>query len=192
MAVPDFWFEQTRQSEARHLQEPCQDDVLRLTRTLFYGPQFQWLLVEAPDENLRCEVMAALDKVLYPAGLGTNRLPLSHKIKDVPMLEEQLVNNARRDPVVHLIDRTGWLHARRWEVSNIRRERLATKTRAQLVFWLDAKAIALASSHAPDIWAWRGGIYSFLPAAAPASLPGVEPDTAHQGRSELRNERTTA
>jgi hypothetical protein len=122
--------------------------------------------------------MAALDKVLHPSGLGSNRLPLSHMIKDVPMLEEQLVITARRVSVVHLIARTGWLHTWLWEALNIRRERLAAKARARLVCWLDAEAIALASRHAPDLWAWRGGITSFLPAAAPASPPGVEPDTA--------------
>ncbi len=74
--------------------------------------------------------MAALDKVIYPAGLGSNRLLLSHKIKDVPMLEEQLVITVRRVDVVHLIDRACWLHVRRWEVLNIRRERLAAKTLA--------------------------------------------------------------
>jgi hypothetical protein len=117
--------------------------------------------------------------VFHPAGLGSNRLPLSHKIKDVPVLEEQLVNNARRFFVVHVIDRAGWLHAWHWEALNSRRERLAAKARARLVFWLNAEAIALAYRHAPDLWAWRGGnIISFLPASAPASPPGVEPDTA--------------
>ena len=37
------------------------------------------------------------------------------------------------------------------------------------MFWLDADAIALASGKAPDLWAWRGGVYAFLPAAAPAA-----------------------
>jgi hypothetical protein len=80
--------------------------------------------------------------------------------------------------VVQVIDRAGWLHAWDWEALNIRRERPGAKAQARLMFWLDAVAIALASRHAPDLWAWRGGITSFLPAAAPASPTGVEPDTA--------------
>ena len=167
-----FAIEQARLAEARQLPGPCHDDFLRLSRTLIHGPPFQWLLVEAPDEGLRRQVMEALDRVLQRAGLRSDRLPLSAKILDVPMLEARLVNNARQAPVVHVIGRPGWFDAARWEAFNTRRERLAAKARARLVFWLDGEAIALASRSAPDLWAWRSGVYAFLPAAAPGALTG--------------------
>ena len=171
MVKADFAIEQARLAEARQLPGPCHDDFLRLSRTLIHGPQFQWLLVEAPDEGLRRQVLEALDRVLQRAGLRSDRLPLSDKILDVPMLEARLVNNARQAPVVHVIGRPGWFDAARWEAFNTRRERLAAKARARLVFWLDGEAIALASRSAPDLWAWRSGVYAFLPAAAPAAQP---------------------
>jgi tetratricopeptide (TPR) repeat protein len=170
-----FAIEQARLAEARQLPGPCHDDFLRLSRTLTHGPPFQWLLVEAPDEGLRRQVLEALDRVLQRAGLRSDRLPLSAKILDVPMLEARLVNNARQAPVVHVIGRPGWFDAARWEAFNTRRERLATKARARLVFWLDGEAIALASRSAPDLWAWRSGVYAFLPAAAAAPPPGAQP-----------------
>jgi tetratricopeptide (TPR) repeat protein len=173
-----FAIEQVRLAEARQLPGPCHDDFLRLSRTLIHGPPFQWLLVEAPDEGLRRQVLEALDRVLQRAGLRSDRLPLSDKILDVPMLEARLVNNARQAPVVHVIGRPGWFDAARWEAFNTRRERLAAKARARLVFWLDGEAIALASRSAPDLWAWRSGVYAFLPAAAPGAQPapgGVRP-----------------
>ena len=166
-----FAIEQARLAEARQLPGPCHDDFLRLSRTLIHGPPFQWLLVEAPDEGLRRQVLEALDRVLQRAGLRSDRLPLSDKILDVPMLEARLVNNARQAPVVHVIGRPGWFDAARWEAFNTRRERLAAKARARLVFWLDGEAIALASRSAPDLWAWRSGVYAFLPAAAPGAQP---------------------
>jgi tetratricopeptide (TPR) repeat protein len=166
-----FAIEQARLAEARQLPGPCHDDFLRLSRTLIHGPPFQWLLVEAPDEALRRQVMEALDRVLQRAGLRCDRLPLSDKILDVPMLEARLVNNARQAPVVHVIGRPGWFDAARWEAFNTRRERLAADARARLVFWLDGEAIALASRSAPDLWAWRSGVYAFLPAAAPGAQP---------------------
>ena len=166
-----FAIEQARLAEARQLPGPCHDDFLRLSRTLIHGPPFQWLLVEAPDEGLRRQVMAALDRVLQRAGLRSDRLPLSDKILDVPMLEARLVNNARQAAVVHVIGRPGWFDAARWEAFNTRRERLAAEAQARLVFWLDGEAIALASRSAPDLWAWRSGVYAFLPAAAPAAQP---------------------
>jgi tetratricopeptide (TPR) repeat protein len=166
-----FAIEQARLAEARQLPGPCHDDFLRLSRSLIHGPPFQWLLVEAPDEGLRRQVLEALDRVLQRAGLRSDRLPLSDKILDVPMLEARLVNNARQAPVVHVIGRPGWFDAARWEAFNTRRERLAAKARARLVFWLDGEAIALASRSAPDLWAWRSGVYAFLPAAAPRAQP---------------------
>lgn len=126
-------------------------------------------------------MMAAVDRVLQRAGLATNRLPLSDKILDVAMLEERLVNNARRDPVVHVIGRAGWLDAGRWEALNLRRERLAAEARARLVFWLDGEAIALAPRHAPDLWAWRGGVYAFLPGAPAGPSPRVGPALSAPG-----------
>jgi tetratricopeptide (TPR) repeat protein len=171
-----FAMEQVRLAEARQLPGPCHDDFLRLSRTLLYGPPFQWLLVEAPDEGVRRQVMDALDRVLQRAGLRSDRLPLSDKIADVPMLEARLVNNARQAAVVHVIGSSGWFDAARWDAFNVRRERLAAEARARFVFWLDGEAIALASRSAPDLWAWRSGVYAFLPVAAPGAqqLRGVE------------------
>jgi tetratricopeptide (TPR) repeat protein len=166
MAATVFAIEQSRRAQARHLPGPCHDDFLRLSRTLIHGPEFQWLLVEAPNEGLRRQVMTALDNVLQLAGLSSNRLPLSAKILDVPMLEERLVKIARSAAVVHVLGQSGWFDAARWEAFNTRRERLASKARSRLVFWLDAEAIALASRCAPDLWSWRGGVYSFVPEAA--------------------------
>jgi tetratricopeptide (TPR) repeat protein len=166
MAATAFAIEQSRRAEARHLPGPCHDDFLRLSRTLIHGPEFQWLLVEAPNEGLRRQVMTALDNVLQLAGLSSNRLPLSAKILDVPMLEERLVKIAGSAAVVHVLGQSGWFDAARWEAFNTRRERLASKARSKLVFWLDAEAIALASRCAPDLWSWRGGVYSFVPEAA--------------------------
>ncbi|MFN7899616.1 MAG: tetratricopeptide repeat protein, partial [Synechococcaceae cyanobacterium] len=158
-----FAIEQARQAEARQLPGFCHQDFLRLSRSLIHGPPFQWLLVDAPDEGLRRRVMAALDRVLRRAGLRSNRLPLSDKISDVPMLEARLVKLASSAEVVHVIGRQGWFDAARWDAFNARRERLAANARARWVFWLDAEAIEKLSGAAPDLWAWRGGVYAFVP-----------------------------
>ncbi|GAA0741363.1 tetratricopeptide repeat protein [Ideonella azotifigens] len=174
MAGSAFDVEQLRLAAARGLPASCHDDFLRLSRTLVHGPAFQWLLVDAPDENLRKQVMTALDEVLRMAGLNTSRLPVSDRIADVAELEERLIKNARAGSVVHVVGRPGWFDSARWDAFNARRERLASQARARLVFWLDADAIALASSKAPDLWAWRSGVYAFLPPAAPAtSAPAI-------------------
>ena len=165
--------DQSRYAEARLLPGSCYDDFLRLSRSLIHGPPFQWLLVEAADERLRRQVVEALERVLTLAGLHSNRMTLSDRIGDVAMLETRLETIARSAPVVHVICRPGWFDLERWQAFNMRRERLAARARARLVFWLDAEALALASRGAPDLWAWRAGIYTFL---APIRSPAVDAD----------------
>lgn len=175
-ATPDA-IERARRDAAHSLPDECQSDFLRLSRSLIHGPTFQWLLVEAPDEHLRRRVMAALESVLRAARLSSSTLPLSQKIADVAELERRLASHAQRSVVVHVIGRPGWFDAARWDAFNARRERLASDARARLVFWLDAAAIELASRSAPDLWAWRGGVYAFVAAGDVASLT-TEPVTS--------------
>lgn len=148
---------------ARSLPAQYFDDFQRLTRTLIHGPAFQWLLVDARHELLREQVIQALDKVLAAAGLRVSRLQLGWDIADVGSLEAQLVQSAAQAQVVHVIGVPGWFDAARWDAFNLRRERIAANARARLVFWLDADAIGLASQGAPDLWAWRSGVYAFAP-----------------------------
>jgi tetratricopeptide (TPR) repeat protein len=173
MAVSAFDVEQMRLAAARRLPTSCHDDFLRLSRTLIHGPKFQWLLVDAPDDNLRKQVMSELDAVLVAAGLQANRLPLSKKIVDVAALEARLIKNSRIADVVHVVGRLGWFDEARWDAFNARRERLSAHARARIVFWLDASSIALASKGAPDLWAWRGGVYAFSNASTATPVPWI-------------------
>jgi tetratricopeptide (TPR) repeat protein len=194
MAATASEVEALRLRVARQLPANCFDDFQRLSRTLLHGPQFQWLLVDAPHEGLRKEVMAALAQVLSAAGMTTNSLPLSARIKDVAELEARLIKNANQADVVHVIGRPGWFDAGKWDAFNVRRERIAREARARLVFWLDAPAIELASRGAPDLWAWRGGVYAFSAKSAnlfsPESLVSAEIEppnlTAFSRNGDLR------
>lgn len=169
MSGPSFDLDRVRLEAAQRLPAHCFDDFQRLAKRVLHGPTFQWLLVEAPADALRRQVVDALDRVLRAAKLQASRLPLGRKIADVPALEEALVRHAARYQVVHLLGRPGWFDAQRWAALNVRRERIAGQARARLIFWLDAPAIELASRHAPDMWAWRGGVYTFVSRAAEVS-----------------------
>jgi len=146
---------------ADSLPEPCRPDFLRLTRSLLHGPRFQWLLAEAPDDVLRDRLLLALDRVLRQAGLHSSRLPVDRTIADVPALETALQRHAKGCTVVHVLAQRGWFDSAHWEAFNVRRERLASTAPARLLFWLDAEAIEAAANGAPDLWAWRAGVYSF-------------------------------
>ena len=163
MALSPFELEHRRLEAARRLPASCFDEFQRLSRSLIHGPEFQWLLVDASHQGLRKQVTAALNEVLSVAGLRVNRLPVTQRVMDVAALEARLVKNAGQAEVVHVLVARGWFTAARWDAFNARRERLASQARARLVFWLDEPAIVLASQAAPDLWAWRGGVYRFVP-----------------------------
>ena len=169
-AEPDV-IEAARLAAAQTLPAECVDDFQRLSRSLVYGPAFQWLLVEAPDENLRRQVIAAIETVLRAAKLRSATLPLARRVADVAILEERLVRHAGRSAVVHVLVARGWFDAARWDAFNVRRERIAAQARARLVFWLDAQAIEAASRAAPDLWAWRAGVYRFATKSKEISPP---------------------
>lgn len=173
MALSPFDLECRRQEAARSLPTDCFNDFLRLSRTVLHGPAFQWLLVDAPHEGLRKQVISALDGVLSAAGLRVNRFYVTERhIADAKALEKRLVKNAAQAKVVHVLVSQGWFTPARWDAFNVRRERLASQAKARLVFWLDEAAIQAASQAAPDLWAWRGGVYAFKPTAlTPNTLP---------------------
>lgn len=177
--APEGPADRKRRQVLERLPEGCRSDFNRLCKSLLHGPAFQWLLVDAPQEGLRRQVMVALDEVLSAARLRVNRVPLGPRVPDVAALEARLVKNAAQADVVHVLGSAGWFTAERWDAFNVRRERLAQGARARLVFWLDGDAIALASQGAPDLWAWRGGVYAF-------AVAGSSDDAlaAPEGRSE--------
>ena len=161
MTAARFDVERARLEAAQGLPAECFEDFQRLTRSLVYGPDFQWVLVDAPVEALRNDVIARLDTVLRVAGLRVVRLPVGRAVPDVQALERRLVTAAKHGEVVHVLGARGWFDTASWDAFNVRRERLAADARARLVFWLDPQAIELASRSAPDLWAWRSGVYTF-------------------------------
>lgn len=169
MAATAFDLDRARLEAAQRLPPECFDDFQRLVRSIVHGPAFQWLIVDAPHDALRMQVMTALDEVLRIAGLQVHQVKLGRGVPDVPALERKLLAAAGRFDVVHVLGARGWFDAAAWDAFNVRRERLAAGVKARLVFWLDADAIALASLGAPDLWAWRAGVYAFRPARYPAA-----------------------
>ncbi len=172
MPGPGFDLDRIRLEAAQRLPAECFDDFQRLAKTLVHGPDFQWLLADAPDERVRARVLDALDDVLQLAHLTTSRFTLDRQVEGVPELEEKLVQHARLGRVVHVLVTANWFdgEGRRWDALNARRERLAADAKARLLFWLNDELIQAAARFAPDLWAWRAGIYAFRTAVEPTEL----------------------
>jgi hypothetical protein len=159
--APTFDAEQARLAAAAHLQPAHFVEFQRLAKSLIHGPQFQLLIVDCRDERLRAKVLESLALIQQQAGLRGAELVLDDSVGDVQVLEARLVALAAEHEVIHVLGASYWMDAGRWASFNLLRERLAAMVRTRLLLWLDEVAIAQVVHHAPDLWAWRAGVYGF-------------------------------
>ena len=101
---------------------------------------------------------------------------------DAEGLERLIVAAASDVDLIHLSGASDWLTPERWQGLNIRRDRLAESARARLVWWLHPRNVAEMATQAPDLWAWRGGVYSFLDVASPSVSPLTSFDFHYETR----------
>ena len=139
----------------------------RLARAVGHGPDFQILLVEAVTDEARRMAREAIDHAAEERGLHVAEVCWD-PAADAEGLERLIVAAATDADLIHLSGAPKWLTSERWQGLNIRRDRLAESARARLVWWLHPRNVAEMATQAPDLWAWRGGVYSFLDVASPS------------------------
>ena len=153
----------------------------RLARAVGHGPDFQILIVEAVSDKAKRTARDAIDHAAEERGLRVTEV-CWNPAADAEGLEQLIVAAATEADLIHLSGALDWLTPERWQGLNIRRDRLAESARARLVWWLHPRNVAEMATQAPDLWAWRGGVYSFLNVAA----PGVSPLTSFDFHYETR------
>ena len=153
----------------------------RLARAVGHGPDFQILIVEAVSDKARRMAREAIDHAAEERGLHVAEVRWD-PAADAECLEQLIVATAADADLIHLSGASDWLTPERWQGLNIRRDRLAESARARLVWWLHPRNVAEMATQAPDLWAWRGGVYSFLNVASPGVSPLTSFDFPHETR----------
>jgi len=163
-AVDPFQFDYQRHLAAQHLLPQHQDDFQRLIKLLRYAPRFQLLFARIADESYRRLLIGKLQDLLEPAGrpLQTADLSDEHQFPDFAALETWLETAGQGRAVIHLVNTGHWLQGPRVETLNLRRNALAEKLDATLLWWLSADTLARVAREAPDAWSWRGGVFDFI------------------------------
>ena len=151
----------------------------RLARAVGHGPDFQILIVEAVSDKARRMAREAIDHAAEERGLRVAEVRWD-PTTDAESLEQLIVAAATDADLIHLSGASDWLTPERWQGLNIRRDRLAESARARLVWWLHPRNVAEMATQAPDLWAWRGGVYSFLDVASPSVSPLTSFDFPHE------------
>ena len=153
----------------------------RLARAVGHGPDFQILIVEAVSDEARRVAREVIDHAARERGLRVAEVCWD-PAADADGLEQLIVAAATDADLIHLFGAPDWLTPQRWQGLNIRRDRLAESTRTRLVWLLHPRNVAEMATQAPDLWAWRGGIYSFLDVASPSVSPLTGFDFPHETR----------
>ena len=151
----------------------------RLARAVGHGPDFQILIVEAVADEATRMAREAIDHAAEERGLRVAEVCWD-PAADAEGLERLIVAAASEADLIHLSGASDWLTPQRWQGLNIRRDRLAESARARLVWWLHPRNVAEMATQAPDLWAWRGGVYSFLDVASPSVSPLTSFDFPHE------------
>ena len=158
---------------------PSGAELGRLARAVGHGPDFQILIVEAVADKARRMAREAIDHAAEERGLRVAEVCWD-PAADAEGLERLIVAAATDADLIHLSGALDWLTPQRWQGLNIRRDRLAESARARLVWWLHPRNVAEMATQAPDLWAWRGGVYSFLDVAVPSVSPLTSFDFPHE------------
>ena len=158
----------------------------RLARAVGHGPDFQILIVEAVSDEARRMAREAIDHAAEERGLRVAEVCWD-PATDAEGLERLIVAAVADADLIHLSGASDWLTSERWQGLNIRRDRLAESARARLVWWLHPRNVAEMATQAPDLWAWRGGVYSFLDVALPSVSPLTGFDFPHEAQVNRAN-----
>ena len=165
---------------------PSGTELGRLARAVGHGPDFQILIVEAASDEATRMAREAIDHAAEERGLRVAEVCWD-PAADAEDLERLIVATASDADLIHLSGASDWLTPERWQGLNIRRDRLAENARARLVWWLHPRNVAEMATQAPDLWAWRGGVYSFLNVAVPSVSPLTSFDFPHEAQVNRAN-----
>ena len=165
-----FDFDLARHSAAGTLRPEHAADFGRLSAALSAGARRQLLFVEFRSQTYREQLVVAIDDVLSTSGVRAAHVDLTPCAGFIEV-EQLLRESAVSVDVIHLIGGERWFNQARWREFNLRREAVARDIGVRLLLWLNPEQIPDVVNYAPDLWAWRAGVYDFVEVLH-ASIPG--------------------
>ena len=156
-----FDFDLARHSAAASLRPEHAADLGRLGAALRAGAKSQLLFIEYRSQIYREQLMQGLDEVLRGAGLRAALIDLAATAGFVEA-EQRMRETAAMAEVIHLTGGEKWFDQGRWREFNLRREAVARDIGVRILLWLNPEQIPDVVNFAPDLWAWRAGVYDFV------------------------------
>ncbi len=156
-----FNFDLSRHTAAADLHPAHAEAFGRLTIALRAGPRSQFLFIEFRNQLYRDRLLARLDDVARDAKLRVQRFDLAG-CASFTEAEQGLRDAASAAEVIEVLGGERWFNAARWRDFNVRRDAIAHDVAARLLIWVHPEQVPALVAEAPDLWAWRSGIYDFV------------------------------
>jgi len=167
--------------------------LLDFTRLFRHAAGFSLYLMQYNDGAYRDRIIPYLNRhASAPTTLSLD----AHE--DVASVERRLAQSAADHDLIHLVGLSEWLtgaaRPAKLRGFNYHRELLAEQAHTAIALWLledDLRAFAL---EAPDLWAWRKGVFDFSraptelvePEQRPIDLESADLDASRERLAELR------
>ncbi|MEX1368343.1 MAG: tetratricopeptide repeat protein [Nannocystaceae bacterium] len=152
-------------------REEHQAPLRRMERELRGSKRFRFLVATFGDARDRDALIEHLEHAHDDSGVTVVIDPR----RDPRWLEGELATLAQQAPRIHVTgfeklddQRDEWLLR-----LNYGRESIAASSPTAVVFWMFEEDATALASVAPDLWAWRAGVYEFPPPPVSARLPAV-------------------
>jgi Tfp pilus assembly protein PilF len=195
-------------SELDAATEPADVIVRRLVRALDYAEGFWLGFVRCNLLDQRRQAAAACRDLLAPLGIRLVEIELTELVTELlPILkariaDEQSAMNGTSEPTIFASEAAGahrqsklalFVYGLEHSIPsseayppilshlNLNRELFRQEILYPLVIWLPDYALTALARRAPDFWAWRSGLYEFVPDAdlAAHTLAPIRGEAAH-------------
>lgn len=148
----------TASAPAWNLDSEHSGPFLRLERLLRGRLGFTLVVLEYSDSSYRDKVVSHLGELRAGVVVDAGKYD-----GDFAALEKDLARAGRDYPLVQVVDLEAWPLglAQLWQAFNYHREQIADRCPVPLLLWIARARIGELALEAPDLWAWRSGVFDF-------------------------------
>ena len=147
--------------ECDHLAETHAEEFERLRRAILSGGGFRLLLAQY---NLPYYRDGIIDRLRHLVPRSRVFHVDREEPEDFAALQARMSELSEKAEVLHVSGLANWraVPEKSWLKSmNHRRESLARQCPIAMVLWLSGRLVRELALQAPDMWAWRGGVFDF-------------------------------
>ncbi|MEM7016781.1 MAG: tetratricopeptide repeat protein [Pseudomonadota bacterium] len=156
-----------------YLLETHNGQFQRLQRALSSGNGFRLLFAQFNQNGYRDDLVRRLI-LMYP---DSKHFHVDENIENYADFQRQLNKLSSLSRIIHITGLETWQYQKTkddWlSILNQQRETLAKRCPVTQIWWLSESVLSQLAIQAPDVWAWRAGVFEFEVRAVSPIVPAV-------------------